>query len=303
MTSRRSVAIDKQTITNAYAVKPIEYQIPVTKIYTKNPTDVDAPSIKNQFTFTLTAVSNTAAGNIPTPMPDTSGSTTTNPDNTGGIAEFGAITYSVPGTYTYKVTESGNVIGVMNDDAATTGKEVTVTITDKGNGELEPSVSELSFTNTYREADVYLRKIVSGNMGDRSAEFNFTITVTTQNGNVIYKETRKHENGAVKINGHFPVGAKVVITEGESGQNNYTTTTDVQDEAAVVIQEAKDPKTTVEFYVNANGNTVTFENNKEVEVDTGIPTESKPYWFLLGLIPLAGLGTVLMAKKRRKEEV
>ena len=58
----------------------------------------------------------------------------------------------------------------------------------------------------------------------------------------------------------------------------------------------------VTFTVSENGNTVTFYNDREITVDTGVPMESKPYWLLLGLIPLAGIGTILMAKKRRRDE-
>jgi hypothetical protein len=63
-----------------------------------------------------------------------------------------------------------------------------------------------------------------------------------------------------------------------------------------------DEPTTVTFIVSESGNTVTFTNDRSVTVDTGVPMESKPYWFLLGLIPLAGFGAVMMARKRRRDE-
>ena len=155
-------------------------------------------------------------------------------------------------------------------------------------------------------ATVYLVKKVTGNMGDRSATFQFTVSVMDGSKSVTipgvtdvdYVE-RKHSDNAADVTNRlgaessFPIGATVTIVE--TAVDGYTTTI----EGGTPVENEKN---TVTFTVSESGNTITFKNNREIEVDTGIPMESKPYWFLLGLIPLAGLGAVLMAKRRRREE-
>jgi len=139
------------TFTNKYDVEPTTAKIPVEKILSVEE-GLTAPDIKEAYTFTLAAGNNTASGDIDTPMPETT--SYKNPEADGGKVTFGDIEYSAPGIYTYTVTESGQVQGINNDPAATSGKTVTVTVEDKGDGTLTatPSVNDespLEFTNTY----------------------------------------------------------------------------------------------------------------------------------------------------------
>lgn len=142
--------------TNQYSTSSVSATIPVTKILSV-PSGLTGPgSIKEAYTFTLSAVTEGA------PMPEAGGETVKNPDDNGGTANFGAITFDAPGTYKYKITESGTVAGVTNDSAATTGKEVTVTVEDNGDGTLSATVigatptdndvTRTTFTNTYENS-------------------------------------------------------------------------------------------------------------------------------------------------------
>ena len=142
--------------TNQYSTSSVSATIPVTKILSV-PSGLTGPgSIKEAYTFALSAVTEGA------PMPEAGGETVKNPDDNGGTANFGAITFDAPGTYEYKITESGTVAGVTNDSAATTGKEVTVTVEDNGNGTLSATVTgatptdndatRTTFSNTYENA-------------------------------------------------------------------------------------------------------------------------------------------------------
>jgi pilin isopeptide linkage protein len=75
-----------------------------------------------------------------------------NPDADGGKVTFGDIEYTVPGTYTYTVTESGSADGVTNDTTA--AKTVIVNVVDNGDGTLTATASStdekpLTFTNKY----------------------------------------------------------------------------------------------------------------------------------------------------------
>ena len=168
------------TFTNTYTTTPVEVSIPVSKVLagTKT-TDTHVPKIAGQYTFTLEAVTEGA------PMPGTK--QVKNNGTNGAVPSFGPIKFEKAGTYTYKITESGFVVGVVNDTTAT--KEVTITVTDNGAGQLQvlkdgEAVTEtetVTFTNTYTTTSL------SGNKAwENDADYNSitrpeTIKVTVTN--------------------------------------------------------------------------------------------------------------------------
>jgi pilin isopeptide linkage protein len=114
---------------------------------------------KDQFTFRLTAGSNTA-GLEKTPMPDKDTVVVTK-DTADHTASFGDITYTEPGDYHYTITEvipDGAVNNVKDGITyATASHAATVKVTDDGNGSLsattvyynETDPTPPVFTNTY----------------------------------------------------------------------------------------------------------------------------------------------------------
>jgi len=80
--------------------------------------------------------------------------TNTYTEPTKGLIEFGAIEYTRPGTYTYTIRELTASGGGWTTDG--NEFEVTVTVTDDGNGNLIPIVCYPDgfpeFTNTYRSS-------------------------------------------------------------------------------------------------------------------------------------------------------
>ena len=129
--------------TNTYEAKPATLELAASKTLAAAD-GLNAPDVSGKYTFTLSAADGT-------PLPGTT--SVTNVDGRGGASSFGNVTYTKPGTYTYTVTESGEVAGVTNDSQATSGKTVVVKVTDDGVGQLHASVTEGSattnFTNTY----------------------------------------------------------------------------------------------------------------------------------------------------------
>ena len=87
--------------TNTYGITtPATATIPVEKSLTV-PAGLTGPaSVAGKFTFTLTAKTTGA------PMPAAGGDVVTNPGAKGGTANFGAIEFTAPGTYTYTVIGS-----------------------------------------------------------------------------------------------------------------------------------------------------------------------------------------------------
>ena len=171
------------TFTNTYGATPATANIPVKKVLSAA-SGLTPPDITGAYTFTLVGVTANA------PMP--AQTTLTNPDANGGTVTFGAISFSRIGTYTYTVSEDGEVDGVTNDSSGP--KTVTVTVTDDGKGKLSASVSvsadnPLLFTNTYNvkstTAVIPVTKVLSvpeGLTGPASIKEAYTFTLTPQSG-------------------------------------------------------------------------------------------------------------------------
>jgi pilin isopeptide linkage protein len=170
------------TVTNAYAVAPTTGNVSVKKTLAV-PEGANAPDIARDFTFTLEPVDGA-------PMPSAGGETVTNPDATGGTATFGDITFTSPGTYYYKVSESGSVAGVQNDPVST--NNVTVDVVDNGDGMLTATANggqPVEFTNSYNYGEAiatidvtkYL-EVPEGLEGPGSIKGAYTFTLAPHDG-------------------------------------------------------------------------------------------------------------------------
>lgn len=128
------------------------YQPPAAQIQVEKELDANEygesslPDITQAFEFQLHAVDDA-------PMPDKEGQAVKNPDVDGGLASFGTITYTQPGTYHYTVTESGIVTGITNDAEAQTGKKVSVVVSQKGTVTVSDDGGP-TFTNTYEPVNM-----------------------------------------------------------------------------------------------------------------------------------------------------
>ncbi|MGI6590405.1 MAG: Spy0128 family protein [Eggerthellaceae bacterium] len=178
------------TVTNTYTPTPTTAAIPVEKVLAKGDDSYTAPDIAGEFEFTI---KDDPSDQVDSPLP---ADKTVKCGASGATVSFGAITYTKPGTYTYKVTESGSLPGVANDAEASTGKAVTVTVKDNAQGALyvdsvsSTEASPLTFTNTYTpdpaEAAIPVRKSVSHDAGlapaDVAGKFEFAIADDASDG-------------------------------------------------------------------------------------------------------------------------
>ena len=214
--------------------------------------------IAGKYTFTLTGVDED--GQL-APLPAT---TTANNDAAGNVT-FGTITYTMAGvfgnasgttaagedaadgdgagdaaaqsaprtkTYTYTVTEAGDVPGVANDKAAQTGKTFTVTVTDNGDGTISAAPStgtdpKFSFENTYDVPPVPSDPTGAGNLvvtkafattPDRplaAGEFAFELVETAADGTEKVVST-----GTNDANGTVTFG-EVTFTGADVGEHTY----------------------------------------------------------------------------------
>ena len=182
-----STANSPLTFTNTYKVSSVIVDPPVKKVIE------GTEELYNKGDFTFKIENTVAPEGVTAPMP-----TNTTIKNIAdyelkdtdekGFYEFGEIEFTVPGTYTYKVTEEGTVACVTNDAAATTGKTITFTVTDNGEGQLvvTPTTNNavFTFTNVYADVSATVKKVWddANNQDGKRPE---SITVTLNNGTVV----------------------------------------------------------------------------------------------------------------------
>lgn len=185
--SKTSESAEPVSFTNTYKLPdPVTCIIPVTKEIDR-PAGSNPESIKNDFTFSIEADS---AG-APMPAENTS---ITNPDDEGGTAEFGAISFTSPGTYRYKITESNTdpanpPEGFTEDE--NNPKYVTVVVTDNKNGSMN--------------AKLYGADTVWNSDGTVKEEYSSTTFIN------------KYDTSAVLVN--IPVTKAIDSAEGTSHQD------------------------------------------------------------------------------------
>lgn len=172
---------------NTYTAAPVEASL-VGKKNLQVPDGLTPADIAGKFTFTVT-------GEEGAPMPANASVT----NDAKGKVDFGKITFTLDDlnkalgekpekrehTFTYTVTESGEVAGVTND--AETSRTVSFTVTDDGEGNLRVSRKPdgnvaFTFTNTYSVTPVETSvtdqitatKVLDGR-GLKAGEFRFEL--------------------------------------------------------------------------------------------------------------------------------
>ena len=168
---------------NAYTAAPVEVSL-VGKKSLQVPDGLTPADIAGKFTFTVT-------GEEGAPMPTNASAT----NDAKGKVDFGKITFTLDDlnkalgekpekrehTFTYTVTESGEVAGVTNDANAT--RKVSYTVTDDGKGNLSVSHKPdgdvaFTFTNAYNvkpvEDRITATKVLTGR-DMTEGEFSFEL--------------------------------------------------------------------------------------------------------------------------------
>ena len=164
-------------------IAPVQVSIPVKKVL-DGPAGVTAPNIQNAFRFTLKAENGASLldGNRQPIVTEK-----TNPDADGGLMEFGPIEILRPGTYSYTVTETGNLPRIKND--LLSEKTLTVTVTNPDDKKLSytstvNATSPLTFTNTFGvdkvKPKIAIKKVLEHYGGvtvpDIKEKYSFTLT-------------------------------------------------------------------------------------------------------------------------------
>ena len=178
---------------NLYQASPVTVSIPVNKDLEADGA-LNPPDITGLVTFTLKRLeaSNPMPGGVDADTATTTNGTVVDSDTTQGL--FEDITFTVPGTYDYVLSESATIGGVSVE---TVERPVSVTVTDDGTGALKatlssPATDPVTFTNTYtvQPASETLKASKTLSYADGlspasiAGKFSYTITAGTNDAGV-----------------------------------------------------------------------------------------------------------------------
>lgn len=234
-------------------------------------------------------------------------------------------TVNLPGTYDYWIKESVPSSPEAGMEYDTKIYRVQIKVTDAGNGELSAAVSypsgTPSFVNKYtppfKYYDLSVGKTVSGNMGDRSTGFHFSMTMQNSSMTLTSLEEpiryqKGSEKGTVVISGSTcsfkPDGAasassQFTLSHGESIRLSH-----VPENTVYKITESEANKNGYSTSISGGGEgtlkqdtSVTFTNKRNAPVPTGIRMITGG-----GIAALLGLAAVscwiLVRRTRRQRE-
>ena len=318
---------------NAYTANAVEASL-VGKKNLQVPDGLTPADIAGKFTFTVT-------GEDDAPMP-TSTSVTNGAD---GKVDFGKITFTLDDlnkalvdkpekrehTFTYTVTESGEVAGVTND--AKSSRTVSFTVTDDGKGNLKVSRkpdgnAAFTFTNTYSVTPVdssvtdkiTAKKVLDGR-GLKEGEFSFELVEGEGKDAKVVATGKNAADGKITMS---------TIEYTKAGTHTYTLR-EVKGNAGGITYS--DAKFTIETTITDNGDgtlsathalkddaeAATFENTYsvtplETELDFGLSkaidgrdwTDGDEFSFTITApegAPLPDPATVTVSKKDAKDGI
>ena len=153
---------------------------------------------------------------------------------------------------------------------------------------------------------VNIKKLVTGSMGDKSKQFNFTVSVVNGSIKLPFNIGETQYTGSTTITlsdkqttrlTQVPVGATVTITEDDYSNDRYTPSYEIDgDPSAANSREAK--ITSISRRDNDATHKVIFTNNKDAIPDTGLDFNTTPYILVLGIV-VAGAGVLLFGRRKR----
>lgn len=225
--------------------------------------------------------------------------------------------FTKPGVYRYEITENSGTYDGMTYDTETyyldlyvvndtNGYKIEAVKIFKDGTEVSNKVDEdgFVFTNTYATNNVSLTKVISGNQADMNKKFEFTITVTGQDGekfstdrdNVVLESGKATtvslgHNETIHIYG-LSESDTYTIVETDTAADGYVTTYTVDGGTAETgLSVSGDVK-------DKTDDAIVFTNTKNVSTPTGIALTFAPYVLM---VALAGVFAVLFLRKKREE--
>ena len=266
-------------------------------------------------------------------------------DNSKGVTwrKSDGTTDSVTGTshifnFKLKGDESITFSGInVNDNVTVAEKDYTsehYTTTVNGEERREKTIDSatlkrnqeagttVNFTNAYTTPkldSMTIKKVVTGAFGERTKEFNFSVTLTDKEGNTVdvthtdgidLTNFKLKHGKSVTLN-QIPVGTIITVTE--TGADEYKTKATNYDTYVhnrtfvykVVEQGGVATLVTENGLLGTNkkvdGSAITVENNFDGTPDTGVLLDTLPYLILLAVAVAGGVLVVVRKRKHRDE--
>ena len=189
------------------------------------------------------------------------------------------------------LTSFGSVVGVDHlnrEDPEFAGESVT-----------QPNTSNNTLYAVWEKVPVLtVKKVVTGNMGSKAKDFNFTLTVNTANVEPVFETERTDKpakNGSTytfklakddELKISMDKNTEYILVEDDANKFGYTTT--------YSTGYAADGMTLTEDM------TITVTNHRDITVPTGVNTDLHFWKWLIGACFLALIGAAMYGRKKRR---
>lgn len=153
---------------------------------------------------------------------------------------------------------------------------------------------------------IKLKKLVTGNMGDKQKKFHFTISIRKDNKNVTFKVGNDSKTGSATVDlanneestlTEIPVGANITITEDDYSESRYTTSYVIDNGNSATERVAN--MSNIQAKDDVSAHEIVFTNNKEAIPDTGITLDFLPFITLFALSIAGGIFYLFCRYKKR----
>lgn len=236
-------------------------------------------------------------------------------------------TFTAPGIYRYKITESGSGLAGFSDDGKN-DRYLDVVVTANGSGfgftynfltlpaeygssDYAEGSKSKEFTDTFTTHDFGFSKAVEGNVGDHNKTFKFTLNITGALPGT-YTVTSSDIEGApttITVNAEGNYTGAFNLKHGSSfsiaGLNDGAACTVTEDEdgyePSFTVNDADETESDTTGAITLSADTtVAFTNSLSMTVPTGVLLTIAP--FAVGLFLFGALAVFLVARKRQYEE-
>ena len=164
----------------------------------------------------------------------------------------------------------------------------------QGSITLDKNVTTLYAIWKLNTVELTIQKTVSGNMYNANDVFSFTLHYGENSET--FTETFTLKGGESKTF-QVPVGAKVTVTEDPTESNGYIPSNGTG--TTVMLTAASEKEGVFKFTMPEQDGKLVINNDKTVQIDTGISLETVPYILILAVVVI---GAVLLIKKRRNHD-
>lgn len=193
---------------------------------------------------------------------------------------------NMDGTTPHFTRENYTLLGWdENPDATTPAYQL-----GQGNITLDKDVTKLYAIWKLNTVKLTIQKTVSGNMYNANDEFSFTLHYGE---NSVPFTLKGGESKTFQV----PVGAEVTVTEDLTNINGYIPSNGTG--TTVTLTDSSEKNGVFKFTMPGQDGKLVINNDKTVQVDTGIFLETVPYILILTVVVI---GAVLLIKKRRNHD-